>query len=425
MCAAIGVALAVGPAPTRAQSLKDQVRQHVEQGVERSRERKRQRKADGPHTPSDSPPPAAAADEAALTQAPAPPAPPEAPAPPPSAPERKRAPQQDTGLPVRVFGKNAQFDLTVGVGYRGWFPQQYRAAEVKVGSYWTYSVELQAKLFGWLSLRRGYYESNDIAGPRTEEAAVAAKIGQLAPKAVWLLGVLGVPISRAWEPQLRYEARAFETRADASDSVCIVARDAADDAQDCPGTRGQLKIISSFETLVAGVRYDASKSSSPVVSSGGGDQQLPLFFGVGLMQYRKPYQVTLDDFTLDNFLFDARFRGAGLALGAELPGGINRLFGQVDVQLGLGEVSLTRSLTLNELVPDGGLIGYLQGNATLGYRLALIHGPPTLIFAPTLKAGGATFFLIDTEAEQGEAASSPTVNWDFLWSVHASLLIPI
>lgn len=412
-----GVALLV-QRPALAQTMKESLKEHVREGVERSRERARKREKPAQSEPAQTP----ANTEAAAPAEPAPASP--EPAPPEPTPPEPPPPEPPDDRPVRVFGKYAQFDLTLGSGYRGWLPQQYRAADVRIGSYWTYSIELKAKLFGWLSLRRGYYESNDITAPRHEKAAVAAQIGAFAPKAVWLLGVLGVPISKAWEPQLRYEARAFETHANARNDVCIVDRAAPEDATDCPGTRGRLSVISSFETLVAGVRYDASKSSSPVVTGRSGPIP-PLFFGVGLMQYRKPYQLTLDDFTLDNYLFDARFRGAGLALGAEFPGGIDRFFGDVDAQFGLGEVSLTDHLTLNELIPKGGLIGYVQGNATLGYRVALLHGPPTLIFVPSIKAGGAVFFMIDTKAKEGEAGSSPTFNWDLLWSIQASLLIPI
>jgi hypothetical protein len=413
-----GTVLLAGSSDARAQTMKEALKEHVREGVERSKERKRKKRETSQRAEQ-----RVRGTQAPLTEEHQPtPAPEQAP-PEPAPPEPARPDPDEDALPIRVFGKNAQFDLSVGFGYHGWFPQQYRAADVEIGSYMTGSIELKAKLFGWLSLRRGRYESNQIAGPRTEQAVVAAQVGQYAPKAVWLLGILGVPISKAWEPQVRYEARAFETRATPTSSVCVVDRSAPEDAIDCPGTRGELKITSSFETFVAGVRYDASKSGSPVLTQHGTTTP-PLFFGIGLMQYRKPYQLTLDGFTLDDYLFDARFRGAGLAFATEFAGGIDEFFGEVDAQLGLGEVSLTDTLTLNELVPDGGLIGYLQGTATVGYRWAFIHGPPTLIFVPVIKAGGATFFMIDTHGDDDEGVS-PTLNWDFLWSVQATLLIAI
>ena len=121
------------------------------------------------------------------------------------------------------------------------------------------------------------------------------------------------------------------------------------------------------------------------------------------------------------------FRSVGLALGAEFGGGIDHLFGSFDAQLGLGEVSLTDSLTINELVPKGKSIGYVQGTGTLGYRLVLIHAAPTLTFVPVVKVGGASFFLVDTQVDETKMgkSTSPSVNWDFLWTVQASLQLPL
>jgi hypothetical protein len=277
-------------------------------------------------------------------------------------------------------------------------------------------------------LRRGYYESNGAAAPRTEEAAVAAQIGSYAPKAAWLLGVIGIPISKAWEPQIRYESRAFDTKAVPKREVCVVPRKAEFDLDTCMGTTEPLKIISTFETFVAGVRYDHGKTGSVVVERKG-SKIPPLFFGIGLMQYRKPYQVNVDGFVLEELLFNGRFRGAGLALGADFVGGLDRFFADVDVQLGLGEVSLTDELTLNEVVsealPTSPLIGYVQGSGGLGYRLTLIHAAPTLILVPQVRLGGASFFLVNTETQQGEESTSPSVNWDLLWTAQISLLIPL
>ncbi|HMJ09790.1 MAG TPA: hypothetical protein VK524_00220, partial [Polyangiaceae bacterium] len=329
-------------------------------------------------------------------------------------------------LPVRVFGDSFKLDITIGGGYRGWYPQQYDAVDVNVASYATWSVDVKAKLFKFLSLRRGYYESNGASAPRTEEAAVAAQIGSYAPKAAWLLGVVGVPISKVWEPQIRYESRAFDTRARPHRPVCVVPRDAPEDLQGCVGTMEDLKIISTFETFVAGVRYDHSKTGGVVVEQKGAKIP-PLFFGIGLMQYRKPYQLNVDGFTLDDYLFDGRFRGAGLALGADIGGGLDRFFAEADMQLGIGEVSLTSNITLNELVPGDKLIGYVQGTAGLGYRWPIIRAAPTLILVPVAKLGGASFFLVDTASDESDmgTTTSPSVNWDLLWSLQVSLLLPL
>jgi len=470
------IATCVLPAPPHAvaETLKDRVKEHVVEGVERSKEKaKRKRAAEQaahpkqepaaepthPAQPEPSPPaePAPATEPGATEPA----TPPEtepanapaaaAPAPAPAVPtepkpepalqisfgskdvveEVTKEPEKPTGppLPVRVFGDDFKLDVTVGAGYRGWYPQQYKTVAVDIASYLTWNIDVKAKLFKFLSLRRGYYESNGVSAPRTEEAAVAATIGSYAPKAAWLLGVIGIPISRVWEPQIRYESRAFDTKAVPHSPVCVVPRAGADvDPDTCMGTTEPLKIISSFETFVAGVRYDQSKTGGPVVEQKG-TKVPPLFFGAGLMQYRKPYQVNVDGFALDELLFNGRFRGAGLALGADLGGGLDRFFGDADVQLGLGEVSLTDDLTLNEVVsealPSSPLIGYVQGSAGLGYRWTMIHAAPTLILVPQVRAGGATFFLVNTKTEQGQDSTSPSLNWDFLWTVQLSLLVPL
>jgi hypothetical protein len=325
-----------------------------------------------------------------------------------------------------VFGKNFKLDIRLGAGYRGWYPQQYDAVDVDVGNYFTWNVNVKAKIFKFLNLRRGYYESNGLAAPRTEEAAVTAQIGSYAPKAVWVLGVIGIPITKAWEPVVRYETRAFETKAHPTEGVCIVDRDAPENAtDDCPGTMGELKIVSGFETLILGVRYDHSRTSEAVVNEKVRGKIPPITVGLGYMQYRKPYQLTFDGVTLTDYLFDARFRGLGLAGGTELGGGYYRFYGDVDVQLGLAEVSLTNSTTLNEIIPGDHMIGYVQGNAVLGYTLPLFNGPPTLILQPQVELGGASFFLFDTKVTEEEDGATLPVNWDLLWTAQVSLLIPL
>jgi hypothetical protein len=458
------VACALQATPASAQTLKDTLKDHVREGIDRSRDKKEKKdkkkeEPKGEQTPKDEPTrpdPAPADSTDAPASEPTPQPQPDQPAlsseaPPADGSAAKQEPEKPTDdastvrvdlaevfgateepkkrkgpkLPVRVLGKDLQLDIKLGGGYRGWYPQQYDAVDVDVGNYATFMIDVKAKLFRFLNLRRGYYESNGFSGPRTEEAAVASQIGSYAPKAAWLLGVIGIPITKAWEPVIRYETRAFATRATPRMGVCVVDRDAPEDAtEDCPGTMGPLKIISGFETLVIGVRYDHNKSGSPVISDKVGKIP-PFMFGVGLMQYRKPYQLNLDGFTLEEYLFDGRFRGAGLAGGVEIGGGLDRFFSDIDVQLGLGEVSLTDEITLNELVPGDQLIGYMQGSASIGYRWPMIRAAPTLILVPTVEIGGASFFLVDTQVSEDERASSPAVNWDLLWSVHLSLLIPL
>lgn len=395
--------------PASAQSMRDAVKDHVKQGLD---ERK--------------PDPQKNAQPAKKT--PPPPRPVESGAPPEHtwsfSTNDPPPPPVANPLPRRIIGDYLRLDFKIDGAYRGWLPQQYDTAQVKVGGYYTYSLEVRGKLFKYVNLHRGYYESNALTAPRTNEAAVAAMVGAHLPKAAWLLAMVGVPISRAWEPMIRYESRAFNTTATPQIPLCIVPRDAADDLSDCPRTTDTLRIVSAVETLTLGVRFDPAKQGGPVIADQSAKRVPPLFFGIGLMSYTKPYQVTVNGNTLGDYLFDGRFRGAGLALGTNVGGGVRQLFVDADVQLGLGEVQLTNTLTLNELTPDDWLIGYVQGTVTAGYRFVLIEGPPTIFFTPVASGGGASFHFFRTSGDGG-TGRTPSLNWDFLWSVRAALEIAI
>ena len=327
-------------------------------------------------------------------------------------------------LPQRVFGKQLRIDLSVGGGYRGWLPQQFPHVAVDVGAYYVWTIEVKAKIFSFLNLRRGYYESNALAGPRTEEAAVAAQAASYVPKVAWVLGVLGFPLFKAWEPILRYESRAFHTEAHPKQPVCVVTEGVAGDLSSCTRSTTALRMTSGFETLVAGVRYDQSKESSPVLETRT-SKLPPITFGIGLMSYRKPYQVNVNGNTLDGYLFDGQFRGAGIMLGTDVGAGPDEFFVNVDAQVGLGEVKLTKSLSLNSLAPEDWLMGYVQGNATVGYYLPLLRAAPTLMFVPKATLGGASFFFFKTRQRAGEMSDAASANWDLLWAVNALLILSL
>ena len=172
------------------------------------------------------------------------------------------------------------------------------------------------------------------------------------------------------------------------------------------------------------MRYTSPAESKSIFATK--DSKLPpAYLGVGLLSYRKPYQVTIDGDTLEEYLFDGHFRGAGLAMGTNLGGGARRFFANADLQVGLGEVALTRDFTLNEVTPNNWLIGYLQGDVHAGFRFVVFDGPPTVYFRPSVSAGGASFHFVNTSAQQGEDNSAPTLNWDFLWSARAALEIAL
>jgi hypothetical protein len=219
--------------------------------------------------------------------------------------------------------------------------------------------------------------------------------------------------------------------------VRIVPHETSADADltTIPPTTEELSMISSFETFVAGMRYDHSKDPSGVIDTGKDNPIPPFYFGVGLTAYSKPYQVTVGDAVLDDVLFDARFRGAGLAFGLNTKEKPDLFFVSLDGQLGLGEVLLLEDLSLNELLPKAEgrsglqppewLIGYLQGDVTAGYLLPLLRTMPTLLLSLSATAGGATFFYFKTQVEEGETVDAPPLNWDLLWGARAALILPL
>lgn len=423
----VGLAVAVWLSlvePGHAQSIRDTVREHLEQGLESAPAQ--ETRPEEPHTrrkpaasgaaktgPA-SPPPAALSEPAGdvgETNA------------------TETTPASPEEFPKRVFGKNLQLDPQFGVGYRGWYPDQYPLVRVAPAGYFTWSVDLKAKLFGFLRLHRGYYESNGLAGPRTEGAVVAQKVGRIVPKAAWLLGALGVPVSKRWETLVSYESRSFVTRARPSAPVAVVDRNTSGDTDFSTLTRSTdaLRFVSGFETLVLGVRYspDVGEASAAGLFGDSAGPLPPMYLGVGFTQYSKPYQVKVGSDTLDELLFNGRFRGAGIAYGLALPRHLARPYLDLDTQLGLGQVQLLNDLTVNELLPEDWLIGYLQGNVTLGYALPVLHTRPTPIFAGEISAGGATFFYFQTKRDGSGQAPSLPLNWDFLWAAHVSLTLPL
>jgi hypothetical protein len=412
--------LAVEAGSARAQTIRDTVRQHVNEGLEGTPPEpepdkpkpKKKNAAARPRTPaqrSTQDPSSADAVQAAAA--------PEAP-----------VPEQDR-LPKRVFGKNFQLDPKIGLGYRGWYPEQYPLVAINHTGYYTWSLDLKAKLFGFLRLHRGYYESNGLKGPRTAGAVVAQDVGKLVPKAAWLLGALGVPLSRRWETLVSYETRSFVTRARPSSPVAIVPRNTPADSDFAGLTRSAqaLEFVSGFETLVLGIRYspDAPAGGNTGVLGAAGGPFPPMYLGVGFTQYSKPYQVKVGDDALDELLFNGRFRGLGLAYGLAFPRRLARPYLDADAQLGLGQVQLLDDLTLNELLPEDWLIGYLQGNVTLGYAWPVLKTKPTPIITGELSAGGATFFYFKLKDSDAEKPPALPLNWDFLWAVHVAFTLPL
>jgi hypothetical protein len=200
----------------------------------------------------------------------------------------------------------------------------------------------------------------------------------------------------------------------------VVTDEVAGDLSRCERSRDALRISSGFETFVAGVRYDQGRDPERDPRA---PKLPPITFGLGLLQYRKPYQVNVDGNTLDGYVFDGRFRGAGVQLGVDFSGGPDKLSISLDAQLGLGDVQLTPGLSLNSLAPEDWWMGYVIGNANIRYGLPLYRGVPTIMFVPSAAIGGASFFFFKTKPDnERDRSDVAAANWDLLWSIHAQLV---
>jgi hypothetical protein len=409
LAGALALAAASFSSPARAQSIRDAVGGHLDQNLENRPKKKRNRprhRHRAPAAPMPSP-------TAQSTAAPAP-----EPEPQPSGPD----------LPVRVIGKNLKLDPSIGIGYRGWQPQQYHSLSVRTENALTWQLELKAQFFGLLTLHRGYYESNAVNGPRHEGATIAAEIGGKAPKAVWVLGVLGVPIKWVLEPLIRYESRAFESTATPRNGrlVRIIphSADARAPLDAFPETNARLRMVSSYETFVVGLRYNHDNDPSGIIGAKPGSIP-PLYFGVGYTRFAKPYQVTVGDAVFDEAVFDGRFEGLGLALGLDTNQKPERFYANVATQFGLGRVKLTQNYVLNDDLPENWAIGYVQGNVAVGYIHPVLITMPTPLVGLEASAGGATFFYFKTVRQEGEPLETPPLNWDLLWAVRAYFTLPL
>jgi hypothetical protein len=394
-----------------AQSLKDKVGGHVGEELdkrEKPRPKKKKRRGGGGggnrgggwHAP---PPQQGAA----------------APAPPP--PEEDKGPQP----PFRVFGGPFKLDPEISLAYRGWRPQSFPSIDVKTENALTWSIGAKASFY-FLSITRAHYESNSVASPRRHEASVAEKVNKATPVAAWFLGAVGFPVDWVLEPMIRYEARSFQTTLTPQKPIRLIPRSAHedDDVTQFPATQNELLMTSSFETFVVGLKYHHDNDPSGVITAKSGT--IPrIYFGVGFTQYSKPYMVRVGDAVLDDLLFDAILRGGGLALGLETAQKPERFFADLSTQVGIGEVKLTDSYSLNSTLPEDWLIGYAQGELTGGYIYPLLRTRPSLLIGASASVGGATFFYFKPLTTEDEQQSVPPLNWDLLWGARIFLVLPL
>jgi hypothetical protein len=329
-------------------------------------------------------------------------------------------------LPLRVIGKNLRLDPRVGFGYRGWLPASPGSVAISAQSYPLWTVALRAQIFKLLTIERAAFESSGLTAPGRPGVAVAVAASNAVPQAAALLGSFGVPLDFVVTPWVRYEQRAFATIARPSRPVVIVPHDTSPnvDPATLPRTTDPLRMVSAYETAVVGVKYDHDKLMSAVEDrprSG-----LPSFYaGLGYTHYSRPYVLDVGGATLDDFLWDARFQGLGLALGLATPQRPGKLQVDLITQTGLGQIDLLSNYTLNQALPGDWLVGYVSGDLAVGFVQPIVRGPPSLLAAFSGTAGGAAFFAFKTRSEAGRDYEIPALNWDLLWSLRADLIVTL
>lgn len=91
------------------------------------------------------------------------------------------------------------------------------------------------------------------------------------------------------------------------------------------------------------------------------------------------------------------------------------------MQVGAGDVALTRDLSLASTLPADWTIGYVQANVVAGYLYPVLDGPVSLLIGFTGTLGGNVFFFVEKNEESEEASDPVPLNWDILWSGQLTL----
>jgi hypothetical protein len=319
-----------------------------------------------------------------------------------------------------------ELDLQVAGSLRGWVPQSYPSLDVSTKLYGTWLVDLRMNIANVFRVHRAYYESNAVASPRGRLSSLVDDAEDVADQLAWLIGMVGVPVGQHWEPIVRYEARAFESVVTPNQPIRFVPFDASADAdlESFPLSRNRLAAVTSFETLVLGVRIDV-EGTDTAVANRSAEGAPPFYVGGGLTAFGKPYIVRVGDAYVDQMYYDARFLGGGLALGTARAPTPGRLYYDLAMQIGAGDVSLTRDFDLSDTLPADWTVGYVQGNASFGYFDTLVEGPPNLVLGASGNVGGNWFFFAPVDDGDSSAASEPstealTLNWDVIWSLQAN-----
>jgi len=313
-----------------------------------------------------------------------------------------------------LFGRKVHFDVGVESRVQVWLPAQHPSVHLAAAPYRTYSLEVSGEIEGLLALHRLAFETDGSTwigstGPAVSPASGASALGTAAA-----LATIGLPFLRLggpswWEPIVRYEVASYATTATPSRSVCLVARDAdtSADPPACTRTDGALRMASRFESLVIGAQFGAAGGPAFLLA------------GLDIVSQRKPYQVNVAGRTLDDYLFDARFSGGGVALELGL-GRDEGLSFRGGFHFGWATVSLTDDLALEDVLPGDWSLEYLRWDTALGYGRVLWKGPPIVSLHAALDATGTYFIYARDDSEE-----TPSLSRDIFLSGRVALMLTL
>ena len=182
-----------------------------------------------------------------------------------------------------------------------------------------------------------------------------------------------------------------------------------------PLSRRELTMVSTFETLIVALQWNQGDGAAGVAAEDPGGIS-SAYLGGGYTTFGKPYMIRVGDSYLDEMVFESRFHGGGLAFGASRALTPRSVYYDLAMQVGAGDVALTRDLSLSSTLPEDWTVGYLQANVAVGYLHPAIEGPVSLLIGVTGTLGGNYFFFMEKNEESDEASDPVALNWDLLWS---------
>ena len=166
-----------------------------------------------------------------------------------------------------AFGRVApgvfELDVLTAGAVRGWVPQQYPAMDVSTTVLATWQIDVRANVANLFRIRRAYYESSGLVAPRGQVSGVAEDAANAVSKMAWLLGVIGVPIGKTFEPIVRYEARAFESTATPTQPVRFIPYDADASVDLHPSKPGSPEQRPSRRMPIRTIRNAAARRGAP------------------------------------------------------------------------------------------------------------------------------------------------------------------